>query len=137
MNFDTALKNLAFRIGSEIANIAKTKTAPIKTGNLKKDISVISVYKNSVLIGNTQKAKYAKFVHFGTKSHIIKAKNKKVLASNGRIFGKKVNHPGIKANPYLENAYNEYKNIGLNRALNDFANEVGKIIANDIEVSFK
>ncbi|CUU90857.1 Uncharacterised protein [Campylobacter hyointestinalis subsp. hyointestinalis] len=55
----------------------------------------------------------------------------------GIIFGKKVNHPGIKANPYLLNAWNIYKNGGLKRASDELAQNVGKEIVKDIKVIFK
>jgi hypothetical protein len=37
---------------------------------------------------------------------------------------KKVNHPGIKANPYLLNAWNIYKNGGLKRASDGLAKDI-------------
>ncbi|ASM38504.1 MAG: hypothetical protein SPI03_03585 [Campylobacter sputorum] len=139
MNLDKELKNLSFRIGSEISNIAKQKTAPIVTGNLKRDIKARNVSAKGVSIGNTLKASYAKFVHQGTKPYTIKPKNKKVLENKkaGKIFGKKVNHPGIKANPYLQNAFNEYKSGGgMDRALKSFSDELGKKIVSEIKISF-
>jgi len=49
-------------------------------------------------------ASYAPFVEFGTAPHVIVAKNAKVLANaaTGQIFGTRVNHPGTKANPFME-----------------------------------
>lgn len=131
-------KKFLFRVGSETANEAK-KIAPYKTGNLKKDIQVISVNDKSVTIGNTTLASYAKFVHYGTKPHIIKAKKAKALANkNGKVFGKKVNHPGTKANPYLKNAFENYiKSGGLARAKSALANEVKNKIVNDIKKAVK
>lgn len=149
MNTDEELKKLTFRIGSEISNLAKDKTAPIgkyppssnkKGGNLKTDIGVRKVNPKSVIIGNTMKAEYAKFVHEGTKPYIIKPKNKKVLANKeaGVVFGKKVNHPGIKANPYLKIAANEYKeNGGLGRALKSFSSNLMSDIVSNIKKDFK
>ena len=97
MNFKRHLKNFLFRIGSGIVLKAKY-TAPIKTGNLKKEV------------GNTRLAPYAKFVHDGTAPHVIKPKRMKALANvkTGQMFGKKVNHPGTKANPYLLNAAEDF-----------------------------
>ncbi|CUU80055.1 HK97 gp10 family phage protein [Campylobacter hyointestinalis] len=128
-----------FRVGSEVANEAK-KIAPYKTGNLKKDIQVISVNDKSVTIGNTKLAPYAKFVYFGTKPHIIKVKKAKALANkkSGLVFGKKVNHPGTKANPYLKNALDSYiKGGGFTRAKSALANEVRNRIVNDIKKAVK
>ncbi|WP_086282103.1 HK97-gp10 family putative phage morphogenesis protein [Campylobacter devanensis] len=134
---NTIYKKFLFRVGSEIASVAKS-IAPYKTGNIKRDIKVISYSHKKAVVGNTKLAPYAKFVHFGTKPHIIKAKNKKVLAAKGKIFGKKVNHPGTKANPYLENAANRYINSsGFTRAKSALANEVKNRIVNDIKKAVK
>ncbi|CUU87706.1 phage protein%2C HK97 gp10 family [Campylobacter hyointestinalis subsp. hyointestinalis] len=136
---NTIFKKFLFRVGSEVANEAK-KIAPYKTGNLKKDIQVISVNDKSVTIGNTKLAPYAKFVYFGTKPHIIKVKKAKALANkkSGLVFGKKVNHPGTKANPYLKNALDSYiKGGGFTRAKSALANEVKKRIVNDIKKAVK
>lgn len=51
----------------------------------------------------------------------------------GIIFGKKANHPGIKANPYLLNAWNIYKNGGLKRASDELAQSVGGEIVKEIK----
>jgi hypothetical protein len=49
-------------------------------------------------------ASYAPYVEFGTKPHVITAKNARVLANRqtGQIFGKRVNHPGTRPNPFME-----------------------------------
>ena len=52
-------------------------------------------------------APHALFVHWGTKPHIIKPKNKKMLrwAVGGRFhFAKQVKHPGTKADPWFQRA---------------------------------
>lgn len=55
-------------------------------------------------------------VEFGTKPHTIVAKKKKVLANRELantlafdVFGRKVNHPGAKPNPFMEPAFNDVK----------------------------
>lgn len=135
---NTIYKKFLFRVASEIVNNAK-EIAPYKTGNLKKDIKVISYSHKKAVIGNTKLAPYAKFVHFGTKPHMIKVKKARALANkNGKIFGKKVNHPGTKANPYLENAANRYINSsGFTRAKSALANEVKNRLINDIKKAVK
>lgn len=54
-------------------------------------------------------AGYGIFVHEGTRPHIIRVVNKRVLANKrmGQIFGKVVHHPGTKANPFLQNAVDQ------------------------------
>ncbi|KAA3687887.1 HK97 gp10 family phage protein [Campylobacter fetus] len=132
-------KNFMFRVGAEVVNESKA-IAPFKTGNLKKDIQVFKADQTSVTIGNSKLAPYAKFVHFGTKPHIIRVKKARVLANkkSGIIFGKKVNHPGTKANPYLKNALDSYiKGSGFTRAKSALANEVKNRIVNDIKKAVK
>lgn len=142
-NIDKYLKDFLFRVGSGVVQVAKEKTAPISNlktrGTLKRNIRVFSATSSEVKIGNTAEVKYAKFVHFGTKPYVIKPKNKKALANKkaGIIFGKKVNHPGIKANPYLLNAWNIYKNGGLKRASNELAQNVGEEIVKEIKITLK
>ena len=53
-NFDKELKNLSFRLGSEITNIAKEKTAPIVTGRLKRDIKARNATASGVTITQTK-----------------------------------------------------------------------------------
>lgn len=58
-----------------------------------------------------QRAPHALFVHWGTRPHVIKPKNKKALrwaGANGRfMFAKAVSHPGYKGDPYLVEAARE------------------------------
>ena len=57
----------------------------------------------SVTVG----AKYGKFVHDGTRPHIIKPKNASVLffeIGNRKVFAKEVHHPGTRARPFLREA---------------------------------
>lgn len=117
MNLATHIRNFVFRVASGIRLKAK-KCAPIRSGNLKKDIQVFE-HSDYFTIGNSALAPYAKFVHFGTKPHIIKPKNKKALANvkSAQFFGKRVQHPGSKANPYLFRALHEYlKSSGFKSA---------------------
>jgi len=58
---------------------------------------------------------------------VIRPKKKKALYWGVQPV-KKVNHPGIKANPYLLNAWNIYKSGGLKRASDELVQNVGKEI---------
>jgi len=52
-------------------------------------------------------APHAPFVHWGTKPHEIRPRNRKALrwaAGNGFVFAKVVHHPGYKGDPYLVRA---------------------------------
>lgn len=50
------------------------------------------------------KATYAPYVEFGTAPHVIRTVRARVLANKdtGQVFGPVVNHPGTKANPFME-----------------------------------
>lgn len=141
MNFNTHLQRFLIRVGSGVRARAK-QIAPLKTGNLKKDIQVFGdkIQRLQISIGNTKLAPYAKFVHEGTKPHIIKAKKMKALANkkSSQVFGKKVNHPGTKANPYLHKAFSEYMSgAGFAKAKERLAKNISDDITKDIKVVFK
>ena len=137
MNFNSALKRFLFRIGSGIRYRAH-KIAPVGPGNdegydggnLKKDIQVFDdkIDSFSISVGNTNLVPYAKFVYFGTRPHVIKPKKMKALANkkSGQIFGKSVNHPGTKANPYIEKAFSEYiSSASFVKAKEQLAKDIG------------
>lgn len=102
------IESFLFRAGNEIARDAKD-IAPYATGNLESDIQLWddNISNLEIEIGNSKLAPYAVFVHDGTKAHEIRPKNAKALKTP---FGyrKKVNHPGTKANPYLQKAVDSY-----------------------------
>ena len=78
-----------------------------KTGVLRR-----SIYKKPIQsgfeIGHDERiAPYAKFVHWGTKPHVIKPKDKKALrwaVGDKFAFAKSVNHPGYVGHPWLKKA---------------------------------
>lgn len=88
-------------------------TAPVNKqtggGTLRQSITSKMLTRLSAEI--VAEAPYSGFVHgfeqggvwIGTRPHDIEVKNKKVLANKrtGQFFGKKVHHPGTKANPFL------------------------------------
>jgi HK97 gp10 family phage protein len=82
---------------------------PVKTGNLRTSLG-IKVESDRVIIGpNERQAPYGGYVEFGTKAHEIKPKSPTgvlVFKINGqKVFAKKVNHPGTKAQPYVRPAF--------------------------------
>lgn len=94
----------------QIANDAKHRV-PVLTGHLGRSISEDPqrmVTALHVVGGVTAHAKYAVFVHEGTRPHIIRPKNPGGVLHfywNGReVFVKSVNHPGTRARPFLRNA---------------------------------
>ena len=88
-----------------------------------------SVYSRKITGGyeighDLQRAPHALFVHWGTKPHVIRPKDRKVLrwASDGKsypssargdffIFAREVHHPGYKGDPWLKRAAAEAPRI--------------------------
>lgn len=59
------------------------------------------------VVSSNARAPHNIFVHFGTRPHTIKPKNKKYLrwtSGNNFAFAKKVNHPGYKGDPFMYRA---------------------------------
>lgn len=71
-------------------------------GNLRQSIRFrkTGTAKGVVEVG----AEYGVYVHGGTRPHVIRIRNKRVLANKrtGQVFGRVVHHPGTKANPFLQ-----------------------------------
>ena len=113
------------RIIIKVENSAK-RNAPVNKsfggGNLRQSIrsQMTGQMQGMVLVG----AEYGIYVHEGTRPHVITIVNKKVLANKrtGQIFGVRVNHPGTKAQPFLQQAIDE--NMGF---IND---EFEKVVDN-------
>ena len=72
--------------------------APTDLGGLRKSITK-QVDKNNATIGTN--LDYAPHVEFGTRPHTITVRNASVLTNGKSFFGKTVNHPGTKAQPFL------------------------------------
>lgn len=86
------------------------KLAPVNKGtgggNLRQSIrSSVNGLSGLVEVG----ASYAVPVHEGTRPHVIVPIKKKALANTrtGQFFGKRVNHPGTKPQPFLREAVQE------------------------------
>lgn len=78
-----------------------------KTGALFQSVYNRKVQDGRAVGHDTGRAPHAKFVLFGTRPHVIRPKTKKALrwaGPGGFVFAKRVNHPGSKADPYLETA---------------------------------
>jgi len=103
--------------------------APVQDGNLKQQITV-DIDKRGVIEGTvTSNANYSQAVEEGTKPHIIRTRNKKVLAGPKRrapggwnnfsrdwaIYGKMVKHPGTRGQPFMMPAFNVGKKDLMNR----------------------
>ena len=124
--FGNAVEKIAFKIEAE----AK-RNAPVNKGygggNLRQSIQARKSGKMSAVIES--KAKYSAYVDQGTRPHIIRVRNKKVLANRrtGRIFGRVVKHPGTRPTKYFSNAVESgerFINIELKSALEIVLNTI-------------
>jgi hypothetical protein len=83
-----------------LAKNTNARTVPIRTGFLVNHFQWV--------VGNLKgwwypTASYAPLVEFGTKPHVIRPKDKQALYWPGADHPvRSVNHPGTKANPYME-----------------------------------
>ena len=103
------VKNSAFNIERN----AKSSVS-VKTGHLKRSISTKMGDMEATI--HTSNLKYAPAVEFGTRAHIIRAKNKKALYWKGAKHPvKKVNHPGSRAKPFLIPAFEKEKDQFLEK----------------------
>ena len=112
-NVKKVVKNSALNI-EENAKSNLTKNKSVATGHLRRGIS--TDIKGLEATIHTSNIKYAPMVEYGTRAHIIKAKNKKALYWKGAKHPvKKVNHPGSKAKPYLIPAFDKEKDQFLEK----------------------
>ena len=107
------VKNSAFNIQKNAkSNLTKNKS--VDTGHLRRGISTDIKGLGATI--HTSNIKYAPGVEYGTKAHIIRPKNKKVLYWKGAKHPvKKVNHPGSKAKPFLIPAFEKEKDQFLEK----------------------
>jgi len=86
--------------------------AHTQTGALADSVQMRSIKDGYEIFHDLQRAPHALFVHWGTRPHVIKPKNKKSLrwvSGNRFIFAKFVNHPGYKGDPYMVRATTDAK----------------------------
>ena len=106
-NVQKAIKKSAFNIESQAKkNLASNKS--VVTGHLRRSIATKMGDLEATI--HTSNVKYAVIVEKGSKPHVIRPKNKKALYWKGaKRPVKLVNHPGSKAKPYLEPAFESEK----------------------------
>ena len=106
-NVQKAIKKSAFNIESQAKkNLAANKS--VVTGHLRRSIATKMGDLEATI--HTSNVKYAVIVEKGSRPHIIRPKNKKALYWKGASHPvKQVNHPGSKAKPYLEPAFESEK----------------------------
>ena len=107
------LKNSAMAIEAN-AKGNLSSNGSVQTGHLRR--SIANFRRGMTATVHTSNVKYAHMVEYGTKAHIIRAKNKKALYWKGAKYPvKQVNHPGSKAKPYLIPAFNQEKDQFLEK----------------------
>ena len=106
-NVQKAIKKSAFNIESQAKkNLASNKS--VVTGHLRRSVATQMGDLEATI--HTSNVKYAVIVEKGSKAHVIRPKNKKALYWKGASHPvKQVNHPGSKAKPYLEPAFESEK----------------------------
>ena len=105
-----------------------------RTGTLLKSIQAIpqgSTVKIAVF------TRYGKFLEEGTKSYVIKPKDRKALkipnpSGTGYIFRKKVKHPGIEPRGWFIGAFEERSEIANNAMVAYFKRGLEKIQKGEI-----
>jgi hypothetical protein len=91
-----------------------------KTGVLERSIFKARVTGGWEIGHDSQLAPYARFVHDGTRPHVIEPDKKRVLrwpVPGGFAFAKRVNHPGYAGDAWLRRAANQALPL-FERALN-------------------
>lgn len=112
-NISTVLPK-AVKAGAVIAQKEISRRAIKRTGTLAGDIiiQVEQLGKLSVkaIVRPGKKGFYGRFLEVGAKSHEIRARKKRVLASGGVVFGTSVSHPGVRKRPFIQPAYDAKEN---------------------------
>jgi HK97 gp10 family phage protein len=121
--------SIAVRKAALTIQSAALREAPVNKGsgggNLRQNIRTHLISKTRAEI--VSNAPYSRYVEEGTGPHIIKVRNKKVLANRrtGEFFGKTVKHPGTRPNPFMLRAatksigrINEFFAIAIRNVIN-------------------
>ena len=110
-----ALTATAEDVEQYVSTEAGKHTKPGGTGALFRSVYANPLGDDAWEIGHDrQVAPHAVFVHWGTRPHIIRPKNKKMLrwaGPSGFIFAREVHHPGYKGDPWMVRAAAEAPRI--------------------------
>lgn len=104
----TAFRSLAATAEDAETYITSETAKHTKTGRLERSIYQRRIGPMAFEVGHDlQHAPHALFVHWGTKPHVIRPKDKKALrwpVASGFAFAKVVRHPGYAGDPWLVRA---------------------------------
>ena len=101
--------SMAVKTSINIIRPMMVRNAPVDTSKLRQNIYARTSGLKGEVGPNLKITPYAIYVHEGTRPHIIRAVNKKVLADTKRgiIFGPVVHHPGTRPNPFVKRTAEE------------------------------
>ncbi|TCS38518.1 phage virion morphogenesis protein [Paucimonas lemoignei] len=99
----------ALRSSTLAARAAAGKAGKILQATGKLAASMTPFHSNTEAGVGTNRP-YAAAMHFGSKPHEIKPKNKKALAFGGKVF-RRVKHPGTVARPFMVLMPNDQEDI--------------------------
>ncbi len=122
----------ATREGAKVIQKAAIAMCPVKTGQLSKGIKVRvgkkrkDQYTVTYIVGLLKKAFYGRHVEYGTGSHFIKAKNKKVLVNKNTMYGTEVHHTGAKMKPFMRPAIDNYAGQAIDAIKNKLIQGIEK-----------
>ena len=99
-------KRKALQAGAQAAFDTAQREADrhTKTGALARSVTMRPQGNGYVIGHDSQMAPHAVFVHWGTRPHEIRPKNKQALrwpAGGGFAFAKVVQHPGFEGDPWM------------------------------------
>lgn len=126
------LKSIMIDNTTHIQNEAKAiKAGRFKnqTGNLRRSIYRRVYSANKGIVATDEK--YGEYVEFGTRPHVIRPRNKKMLAFkvNGKmVFARSVRHKGSKPYPYMQPAFEDGKDY-VEKNYEKYISEVVKELA--------
>lgn len=96
------------RLGAAIHDDVKQRIGKhTKSGALEQSLRWIKANDEHVIYNDLQRAPHARFVHWGTRPHVIRPKKRKALrwpVGGTFAFAKKVNHPGYEGDAYFVKA---------------------------------
>lgn len=109
-------RSMAEAIDTISARVRTRMDAHTKTGAMLRSLRIEKTGPMSYRISaGGQMAPYTKFVHDGTRPHVIKPRNKRMLrwptGGAGFIFARQVNHPGYKGDPWFDDITPQVKTI--------------------------
>ncbi len=120
---------LALKLSADSIKRTMQNEVPMKTRNLRRSIQSVVRGTKATIGPNLNDAKYALFVHEGTRAYEIRPRTKKALFWKGaRHPVKRVHHPGIKPNKFVdrtaqkgEKDVNKIFLLSTRKLLNDIA----------------